>query len=92
MVDGIGLRNLIPPLAGADFLEKNYNDLPCILIYGIEKEIIVNGKTYHQPMKGIPELETFEVVLLINYINHTWGNDAKYTDFREVEENLKDCQ
>ena len=90
--NGEGLAGLIPPLAQADFLEKNYNQLPCIILHGMEGEVEVNGKTYNNPMQGYPELTTFDIVLLINYINHSWGNDAKYTDFREVEANLQNCQ
>ena len=91
MVDGTGLKGLIPPLAGSDYLKNNYDQLPCIILLGLEGEIEVNGKTYNQPMEGIPTLETHELFLLINYINHSWGNDAKYTDFREVEANLQKC-
>ena len=58
----------------------------------MDGEIEVNGKKYNRPMAGIGELETMEVALIINYINHAWGNDAKYTDFREVEANLQKCQ
>ena len=75
MPDGIGLKGLIPPLAGSDYLKKNYDKLPCVILLGIEGEIVVNGKTYNQPMAGIPELETMDIALLINYINHQWGND-----------------
>ena len=92
MPDGIGLKGLIPPLAGSDYLKKNYDKLPCDILLGIEGEIVVNGKTYNQPMAGIPELKTMDIALLINYINHQWGNDGKYTDFREVEANLQKCE
>ena len=92
MPDGIGLRGVIPPLAGSDYLENNYDKLPCIILLGVEGEMIVNGKIYNQPMEGIPELKTMDVALLINYINHQWGNDGRYTDFREVEANLQKCE
>ncbi len=92
MADGTGLKGVIPPLAGADYLKKNFDKLPCVILLGIEEEIVVNGKTYNQPMAGIPELKTMEIALLINFINHQWGNDGKYTDFREVEDNLQKCE
>jgi len=92
MADGGGLKSLIPPLAGADYLKNNYDQLPCIILLGIEGEIVVNGKTYDTEMQGIPELSTMDVALLINYINHQWGNDGKYTDFREVEANFQKCE
>jgi len=92
MEDGTGLRGNIPPLAGSDYMANNFEKLPCIILLGMEEEIVVNGKTYNRPMAGIPDLETHEVFLIINYINHAWGNDGKYTDFREVEANLQKCQ
>ncbi|MFK8005929.1 MAG: cytochrome c [Saprospiraceae bacterium] len=92
MPDGVGLRGLIPPLADADYLKNNYDQLPCIILLGVEGEMIVNGKTYNQPMPAFPELATMDVALIINYINHQWGNDGKYTDFREVEANFQKCE
>jgi len=92
MPDGVGLRGLIPPLAGADYLKKNYDKLPCIILLGVEGEMIVNEKSFNQPMPAFPELATMDVALLINYINHQWGNDGKYTDFREVEANFQKCE
>ena len=92
MPNGIGLKGLIPPLAGSDYLKKNYDKLPCVILLGVEGEMVVNGKTYSTKMEGIPELKTMDIALLINYINHQWGNDGKYTDFREVEANLQKCE
>lgn len=91
MENGEGLKKMFPPLAGSDYLKNNYEKLPCIILLGMDEEIVVNGKTYSRQMPDFPELETHEVFLLINYINHSWGNDGKYTDFREVEANLQKC-
>lgn len=75
MEEGEGLRQLIPPLAGADFLRDN----PGAVVRGIRKgmagEMVVNGKTYNQPMPGNIELSEFQVVNIVNYINQAWGND-----------------
>jgi len=92
MEDGTGLRGVIPPLAESDYLKEHFDELPCIILLGLQDEIVVNGKTYDQPMAGIPEMTDFDIVLVINYINHTWGNDAKYTDIREVRRNIENCK
>ena len=92
MEDGTGLRGVIPPLAGSDYLAKHFDELPCVILLGLQEEIVVNGKTYDQPMAGIAEMTDFEIVLVINYINHSWGNDAKYTDIREVRRNIENCK
>ncbi|MCB0519486.1 MAG: cytochrome c [Lewinellaceae bacterium] len=92
MEDGTGLRGIIPPLAGADFLETHKTELPCIIRYGIKGDIVVNGKTYQTEMPGEPKLTEFEITNIINYINTSWGNDlelARHTDVRAI---LKACE
>ena len=48
--------------------------------FAIEHELVECCSSKYKPGKEI-----------INYINHAWGNDGKYTDFREVEANLQKC-
>jgi len=91
MEDGSGLIGNIPPLAGADYLTKNADQLACIIRYGIAGEISVNGKKYTTPMAGVPQLTDVEIANIINYINHEWGNDNGYTTITEVQEHLKNC-
>jgi|GEM_PF-601104 len=75
MEDGRGLRQLIPPLAGADYLRDN----PAAVVRGIRRgmvgEMVVNGKVYNQPMPGNIEISEFQIVNIVNYINQAWGND-----------------
>ncbi len=75
MEGGEGLRQLIPPLAGADFLRDN----PAAVVRGIRKgmagPLVVNSITYNQPMPGNKELSEFQIVNIVNYINQAWGND-----------------
>lgn len=91
MDDGSGLVGNIPPLAGADYLAKNQDKLACIIRYGMEGEIVVNGKTYKQPMAGIKQLSDAEIANVINYINTAWGNDLPYMQITSVQEQLKAC-
>ncbi|THH41511.1 c-type cytochrome [Neolewinella litorea] len=73
--EGQGLRRLIPPLAGSDYLR----DQPAAAVrgirYGMEGPMTVNGVTYDQPMPGNIELSEFQIVNIMNYINQAWGND-----------------
>lgn len=89
--DGKGLGDLIPPLAGADYLEKNRLDLPCLLRNGTTDTIVVNGKQFVEKMPGVPHLSEADVTNILNYINNNWGNN--YTVYRldEVIEILKKC-
>ena len=88
---GQGLGELIPPLAGADFLEKNRDRLPCIVRNGLQDTIVVNGKTFAQPMAGVPHLSDIEITNLLNYVNHAWGNDYGVYKLEEVRGLLEKC-
>ncbi|MFT4685799.1 MAG: cytochrome c553 [Bdellovibrionota bacterium] len=72
---GQGLRQLMPPLAGSDYLEK----YPELVVRGIRRgmlgEMVVNGKVYNHEMPGNKELSDFQIVNIMNYINQAWGND-----------------
>ena len=92
MDDGTGLVGNIPPLAGADYLEKERDKLACIIRYGIEGEILVNGRTYTQAMEGIDRLSDAEITNVINYINTAWGNKLPFVPITEVQESLKNCK
>lgn len=73
--NGQGLRQLMPPLAGSDYLENH----PDLVVRGIRRgmsgEMVVNGKTYNHEMPGNKELSEFQIVNIVNYINQAWGND-----------------
>lgn len=92
MEDGTGLVGNIPPLAGADFLVKSKEQLPCIIRYGIQDTLVVNGIAYTAPMEGIPQLTDIEITNIINYINHSWGNDNGFTKPTDVAQYLKACK
>ncbi|MBK8706435.1 MAG: cytochrome c [Saprospiraceae bacterium] len=89
--DGKGLKALIPPLAGADYLKQHQDELACIIKYGISSKIKVNGVEFEQPMPGVPQLSDFEITNIINYINQAWGNDYGYVKIAYVRKSLKVC-
>ena len=74
MDDGSGLEGFIPPLANADFMRDRKDEVPCIIRFGMDTEIIVNQRKYQQPMAGVPQLTDTEITNVINYINHSFGN------------------
>lgn len=93
MDDGTGLPGLIPPIAGADFLAKNRAELPCIIRYGLDKSIEVNGKNYGgQAMQGIPNLKDVEITNVLNWINTHLSNDNKIYSLPEVRDYLFNCK
>lgn len=92
MDNGEGLGALIPPLAGADFLEKNREALPCILRYGLQDTILVNGKTYAEAMPGVQALSDIHITNILNYVNQAWGNSHKPYRLEEVQQMLAKCR
>ncbi len=91
MEDGTGLGWLIPPLASADYLQTNPTDIACIIRYGSQGGINVNGITYKEPMPSFRNLNEVELSNLINYINTAWGNDNPETSPAEVAASLALC-
>ncbi len=91
MEDGSGLKMLIPPLAGSDYLKNNQESIPCILKNGLKGPISVNGKIYDTEMVGIESLNDVQINNIINYINHAWGNNFGQSNVKVVDERLKSC-
>jgi mono/diheme cytochrome c family protein len=77
---GEGLGQLIPPLAGSDYLAQHSNQLACIVRYGLKGHIVVNGVDYNQLMLGVQDTTTHrdlspaQVTNLLNFIEGHWGN------------------
>lgn len=89
---GQGLRSLYPALAKSDYLEKYNETVPCIIRKGLEGEIQVNGKNYDMPMPAMPKITAFEITNIMNFINHSWGNDLPYVKFVDVKAKLEECK
>lgn len=92
MDDGSGLESLYPPLANADYIKEDPLKMVCIIRKGMAGEISVNGKTYNQPMEGIPQLSEFEISNIINYINQAWGNEMGFVKMSDIRTRLKACE
>jgi mono/diheme cytochrome c family protein len=90
--DGEGLGNYIPPLKDADFLIENENQLACIIKYGIDETILVNGTEYTQPMGGLSQLDNAEVTNLINFIRKKWMNKEAALTIQEVSDQIAACE
>jgi mono/diheme cytochrome c family protein len=90
--DGTGLRKLIPPLAGADYLIKYKDNLACIVKYGLTGEIEVNGQKYNLSMPANEGLSDRHIAQIITYINNKWAGSQERVKDEEVKEKLKQCQ
>lgn len=88
---GQGLKKLIPPLAGADFLVENQAALACIIREGMEGPIVVNGIAYDFPMPGNEVLSDYQIQQIIYFINQSWGNQLPPQSINEVKGYLEKC-
>lgn len=87
---GEGLAALYPPIAHSDYLASKKSVI-CLIRYGQQGPIKVNGKTYNRPMPAQPQLSDLEVAELVTYIYKQWSNETKLTDVKAVTPILKGC-
>lgn len=88
--NGRGLRGVIPPLAGADYLAQNQSKLPCLLRYATQDTIMVNGRLYPPEMPA-QDLTNLELAEVITYINNSWGNELGFISVKEVDSLMLRC-
>lgn len=89
--NGEGIRDLIPPIADADFAKNNFDSIPCWLKNGLNRPITVNGKNYDQPMYA-SKLNDIQIANVINYINEAYLHTDKKANSTWVKQQLKDCK
>jgi mono/diheme cytochrome c family protein len=80
-MDGEGLLNLGPPLAGSDWAMGDVDRLIKVLLHGLQGPIVVSGKTYapQAVMPGLgsnPTITDNDIANVITYIRNAWGNRA----------------
>jgi len=90
--EGLGLKSLYPPIANSDYLEDNFEKLPCLIRNGIEKPLIVNGKQYKTPMAGIPELNDVELTNISNFIASQWYPNKEYISLKDINMIIVSCK
>ncbi|GAB3786121.1 hypothetical protein GCM10028818_48980 [Spirosoma horti] len=88
---GQGVASLYPPIAGSDYL-VNKNKVICLIRYGQQDRIVVNGKAYNRPMPAQPQLSDLEVAELITYMYNEWGGETKLTNVKAVTPILNECK
>lgn len=89
---GTGLGLVYPPLAQSDFMKNNFEQVLCLMKYGIEGEITVNGKNYVQPMPGVQSLTDLEIAEIATYIYNSWEHKRGLVDVTEATTVLAKCK
>lgn len=89
---GEGLGRVFPPLNQSDYMEDNFEEVLCLMKYGKNGEIVVNGKKYNKEMKGIASLTELEIAEIATYIYNTWSHQRGIVEIPTVESALKKCE
>jgi len=88
---GKGLGLLYPPLDQSDFVDKNFEQVICLMKNGINGEIIVNGKGFNKAMPAIPSLTDIEVAEIATYIYNSWGRERGIVEVQDATRILLNC-
>lgn len=90
--DGEGLGLLYPPVDRSDYIDNRFEEVICLMKYGKSGEIVVNEKTYNQPMPGIPSLTDLELAELATYLYNSWSRERGLIDVKQVATIVAQCQ
>ena len=91
--DGTGLGKVYPPLKDADYLQNNFEELPCIIMNGLEQPIVVNGQKYQYEMYAIKGLDYYDVAAISNYLAFTFQvGDGKVMTEEDVKRKVEECK
>ena len=90
--DGSGLKNLYPPLTDTTYLKNNQSKLACMIKYGMNDTISVNGQVYDNNMPSNTQLSDIDVTQILVYIGNSFGNKLGAFDMKEVSAALKECR
>jgi len=90
-VDGEGFGEIYPPIANSDYLRKHAGDLTCMIRNGMWDTIVVNGKTYMEPMPALPKLDAVAINNINNYVNYKWPYKEGIITITEVKAELAEC-
>lgn len=89
--DGKGLEALYPPINGSDYL-KNKDAVICLIRYGQQGQIVVNGRTYNRPMPANPQLTDIDIAEITTFLYNKWGGETVISDVKEVSKVLDTCR
>lgn len=89
--DGVGLGQLIPPLAQSDYMLADVDRTLCIIKYGLQGKIIVNGQSYQQAMPANEALRDIEIAQIATYIYNHWGHARGSIPTQRVSDALEQC-
>ncbi|NND34005.1 MAG: cytochrome c [Saprospiraceae bacterium] len=90
MSDGSGLEKLYPSLVSQDF-ETYAPAFACIIRYGLDDTVMVDGTAFNFPMPANPALNAVEISNIYNYIIYRWHPSLAPVQTGQVENALQKC-
>ncbi|MCF6359256.1 MAG: cytochrome c [Cyclobacteriaceae bacterium] len=87
--NGKGVKKLIPPLAGSDYLRENQAKSVDLIKNGASEPVVVNGISYLPTMPAHAHLSNLEIAEILTYINNSWGNEFGFADAKEIKKLLE---
>lgn len=89
--DGKGLAKLYPPLNDSLFLKNNKTKLACIIKYGLNDTISINGIEFSNKMPAESHLADIDIAAVITYITNSFGNKQGFYTVANATADLKTC-
>ncbi|MEQ6118773.1 cytochrome c [Reichenbachiella sp. MALMAid0571] len=89
--DGSGLGRLIPPLSENTTIANNRNQIMCVIKYGLEGSLIINGVEYNGKMPGNTELTNLEIAEIMTFVGNSWENSIGIVLSSDVEKGMDSC-
>lgn len=90
--NGKGLKSVFPPVDVSDYIDQNPERLLCLIEFGVEDEITVNGKMYNKRMPGMPLLTDIEIAQIATYLLNNWGRNQGLVEVNKVTRTLEECE
>lgn len=90
-VNGKGLGRLYPPLDTSDYMDRNLEEVLCLIRFGKEGELIVNGTSFNKSMPGIPTVTDLEIAEIATYIYNSWSHQRGLIDVKDASNVLMKC-
>jgi cytochrome c551 len=89
--DGSGLGKLIPPISASHRVKSDNSSVICIIKYGMEGAVEVNGVQYDGKMPANFKLTNLEIAEISTFIGNSWKNSIGIVTSNEVEKALLVC-
>lgn len=91
--NGSGLGELYPPLANSDFLtDANRSKVICLIKNGYTGQLVVNKKTYNQPMPANTDMSDEAIAAISTYIYKQFAQKNIEIIPLEVQQTLSECK